>query len=103
MAGTYTEEGVKVKVKEEIKEPCLYKVIYLNDEVTTMEFVIETLMAIFNHTREAALEITEKIHTDGSAIVAVLPYEMAEQRGIEATLLARNNSFPLQIKLEPDL
>jgi ATP-dependent Clp protease adapter protein ClpS len=39
----------------------------------------------------------------GSAVVAVLPYEIAEQKGIEITVDARNEGFPLQIKLEPDL
>jgi ATP-dependent Clp protease adapter protein ClpS len=43
-----------------------------------------------------------KVHEEGSAVVAVLPYEMAEQKGIEVTLLARNNGFPLQVKIEQD-
>jgi ATP-dependent Clp protease adaptor protein ClpS len=67
-----------------------------------MEFVVETLVTIFNYTSEDAHEITVKIHQDGSAIVAVLPYEMAEQKGVEVTQLARNNGFPLAVKLEPD-
>ena len=86
----------------DIKEPPMYRVIYINDEVTTMEFVVETLVTIFNYTPESAQEITVKIHQDGSAIVAVLPYEMAEQKGVEVTQLARNNGFPLAVKLEPD-
>ena len=86
----------------DIKEPPMYRVIYINDEVTTMEFVVETLVTIFNYTPEPAQEITVKIHQDGSAIVAVLPYEMAEQKGVEVTQLARNNGFPLAVKLEPD-
>jgi ATP-dependent Clp protease adapter protein ClpS len=49
-----------------------------------------------------AEEMTMKVHTDGSAIVATLPYEMAEQKGVEVTLLARNNGFPLVVKLEPE-
>ena len=67
-----------------------------------MEFVIESLKAIFDYEHDAAEEITVKVHEDGSAIVAVLPYEMAEQKGIEVTLLARNNGFPLQVKIEQD-
>ena len=42
------------------------------------------------------------IHEIGSAVVAVLPYEIAEQKGIEVTVLARNNNYPLQVKLEPE-
>lgn len=99
---TEVKESVKVQSKTNVRPPKMFRVIYINDEVTTMEFVIESLMTIFNHDHITSIEITEKIHTDGSATVAVLPYEMAEQRGIEATMLARNNGFPLQIKLEPD-
>jgi ATP-dependent Clp protease adaptor protein ClpS len=76
-------------------------VIYINDSVTTIEFVIETLVTIFNHTPESAQEVTMKIHEEGSGTAAILPYEMAEQKGVEVTQLARNNGFPLQIKLEP--
>ena len=85
----------------DLKEPMLYKVIYINDNVTTMEFVVESLVTIFNHSPETAQEITVKIHEEGSGIAAVLPYEMAEQKGVEVTQLARSNGFPLQIKLEP--
>jgi ATP-dependent Clp protease adapter protein ClpS len=48
------------------------------------------------------MTITEDIHEAGSAVVAVLPYEIAEQKGIEVTMFARSQSYPLQIKLEPD-
>ena len=86
----------------ELKEPPMYKVIYINDNVTTMEFVIESLVTVFNHSPENAEAVTLKIHEEGSGIAATLPYEMAEQKGVEVTQLARNNGYPLQIKLEPD-
>ena len=86
----------------DLKEPAMYKVIYINDNVTTMEFVIESLVTIFNHSPESAEAVTQAIHEDGSGTAAVLPYEMAEQKGVEVTQLARNNGFPLQIKLEPE-
>lgn len=92
----------KIKINESIKEPPMYKVIYLNDNQTTMEFVIETLVEFFDYTNQTALQITEDIHIAGSAVVAVLPYEIAEQKGIEVTVHARQNDFPLQIKLEPE-
>ena len=92
----------KIKSKETVKEPSLYNVIYINDEVTTQEFVVETLMLIFNYDPQRAEDMTLKIHADGSSVVATLPYEMAEQKGVEVTLLARNNGFPLVVKLEPE-
>jgi len=92
----------KIKPKEDVIEPPRYNVIYINDEVTTQEFVVESLVIVFNYERIEAEELTMKIHMDGSAVVATLPYEMAEQKGVEVTLLARNNGFPLVVKLEPE-
>jgi ATP-dependent Clp protease adaptor protein ClpS len=102
---TKTKTVVKPRIapKTNIQEPHQYKVIYINDETTTMEFVVETLRAIFNYDEGGAIAITHRVHEEGSAVVAVLPYEMAEQKGVEVTLLARNNGFPLQVKVEPDL
>ncbi len=56
----------------------------------------------FNYTTETAEQITVDVHQTGAACVAVLPYEIAEQKGVEVTMLARAQGFPLQIKLEPE-
>jgi ATP-dependent Clp protease adaptor protein ClpS len=80
----------------------MYRVVYINDNQTTMEFVIESLIEYFNYNAETAERITVDIHEAGSAVVAVLPYELAEQKGIEVTISARSQSYPLQIKLEPE-
>lgn len=92
----------KVEVVQGLKEPPMYKVIYLNDNQTTMEFVIDTLIDFFNYGPDTALKITQDIHEVGSATVAVLPFEVAEQKGIEVTLCARAQNYPLQVKLEPE-
>ena len=99
--GTKAVTRVRPTPNLNLTEPPMYKVIYINDNVTTMEFVIETLVAIFDHTLESAQEVTLKIHEEGAGVAAILPYEMAEQKGVEVTQLARNNGFPLNIKLEP--
>lgn len=92
----------RIEPKLNIQEPPQYRVIYINDETTSMEFVIETLKIIFNYDEGAAEAITVRVHEEGSAVVAVLPYELAEQKGIEVTMLARNNGYPLQVKIEQD-
>lgn len=99
---TKTEVRPQIAPKLDLKEPSNFNVIYINDEVTTMEFVIETLKLIFNYAEESAFSLMNRIHEEGSAVVATLPYEMAEQKGIEVTLLARNNGFPLQVKIEQE-
>jgi ATP-dependent Clp protease adaptor protein ClpS len=101
LMGTKAVTRVRPTPNLNLTEPPLYRVIYINDNVTTMEFVVETLVTIFNHTSESAEAVTLKIHEEGAGTAAILPYEMAEQKGVEVTQLARNNGFPLQIKLEP--
>jgi ATP-dependent Clp protease adaptor protein ClpS len=80
----------------------MFRVVYLNDNATSMEFVVESLVEYFEYTPETAEQITIDIHEDGSACVAVLPYEIAEQKGVEITVSARAQNYPLQIKLEPE-
>jgi ATP-dependent Clp protease adaptor protein ClpS len=97
-----TETKTKIKPNLKISEPSLFKIIYVNDDITTMEFVVESLMSHFDYTSDSAIKVTENIHTSGSAVVAVLPYEIAEQKGIEVTVEARNQGYPLQIKIESE-
>ena len=97
-----SESRTKIKPIETAKEPPMFKVVYLNDNTTSMYFVIESLIEHFDYNQETAEQITVDIHETGSACVAVLPYEIAEQKGIEVTIDARSQNYPLQIKLEPE-
>lgn len=98
------QEVTKVTIKPNLKiaEPPMFKVIYMNDDHTTMEFVVRSLIEHFNYTIDTSETITQAIHDDGSAVVAILPFEIAEQKGMEVTLEARNEGFPLQVKVESD-
>lgn len=101
---TMGKEITKAKIAPNLglKEPSMYKVIYMNDDVTTVDFVVMTLIDFFDHTAETAAEMTEKIHNEGSAVVAILPYEIAEQKGVEVTHVARTKGYPLVVKLESE-
>ena len=96
------ETRTRIKPLEQVKEPPMFRVIYINDNQTTMEFVVESLMEFFDYSAETATQITVDIHETGSAVVAVLPYEIAEQKGSEVVVSARSQSYPLQVKLEPE-
>lgn len=90
------------KTKIIIEEPGHYKVIFINDEQTPMDFVIEVLQKIFKHDRMAAESLTLTIHNEGSAVVGVYSHQIAEQKGVETTIVARNNGFPLVVKIEKE-
>jgi ATP-dependent Clp protease adaptor protein ClpS len=101
---TSTKSDTRQKIKPNVgmQEPPLYRIIYMNDDVTTMEFVVTSLIEYFNYNTDTASRLTIDIHEHGSAVVAVLPYEIAEQKGIEVTLEARQQGYPLQVKVEAE-
>ena len=96
------EINTKIRPNLALKEPPLFKVIYINDDFTSMDFVVSSLIEYFNYNTDTASQITVDIHEKGNAVVAVLPFEIAEQRGIEVTLDARAQGYPLQVKVESE-
>ena len=101
---TETVEDVKLdeKISLTTEEPQKFKVIMLNDTSTPMDFVTSILCLIFKHTDETSKKIMLTIHEEGSAVVGIYTYEIAEQRALEATTLSRDNGFPLQLRLEQE-
>lgn len=97
-----TDIDVKIdeKIKITTKEPSDYNVIFLNDDSTPMEWVVELLKILFKHTTASAEALTMVIHNEGSAVVGTYKYEIAEQKAAEATTASRNHGFPLQVKME---
>jgi len=90
------------KIKVSTKKPKKYKVIFLNDDTTPMEFVISVLMEIFKHSEDTSKNITMEIHTEGAGVVGVYNHEIAEQKAVETTTIARNHGFQLEVRLEEE-
>ena len=97
-----TETTVEEKVVVSLQPPKLWKVVFLNDDQTPMDLVIDLLTEIFKHTESKAKDITLEIHETGSGLAGVYAYEIAEQRSIEATNIARANGSPLRITVEEE-
>jgi ATP-dependent Clp protease adaptor protein ClpS len=100
MAETITK--VRQSTTVTTTKPGKFKVVFYNDDTTPMDFVIAVLMKVFRHNEDNAVMLTMKVHNDGSAIAGVYTYEVAEQKGMEATNLARQNSYALVIKVEAE-
>lgn len=100
MSSTAIQVDDKVKVK--VSMPKMWKVIFVNDDTTPMDFVILLLTDVFKHSEDSANELTMQVHTSGSAVVGVYSFEIAESKAVESTTLARNSGYPLQIKIESE-
>jgi ATP-dependent Clp protease adaptor protein ClpS len=99
---TDTATKQRNKVSDKIQSPGKYKVVVCNDDVTPIEFVVSMLMLIFKHNEKSALELTLTIHNSGKATAGVYSYEIAEQKCIDATNLARASGYPLITKVEQE-
>ena len=95
-----TDIQTLTKEKVKLDEPGLYDVIFLNDNITTQEFVVRVIKKIFGKTQEQGEAIMKKIHDSGQGVVGSYVHELAEQKGIETTLLARQEGMPLQVKVK---
>lgn len=99
-----TDTEIKTVRKTEnttgVKEPEKYRVVILNDNSTPMEFVIELLKIIFHHTQEAAVQIMMQVHNNGKGTAGIYTFEVAEQKAMESTQIARTNGHPLGVSVE---
>jgi ATP-dependent Clp protease adaptor protein ClpS len=93
---------IEEKIEVSVNEPGKYKVVFLNDNSTPMDFVIQILTDIFRHSHEKAERITMDIHTEGSGIAGIYPFEIAEQKGTETITISRDHGFPLKVKVEKE-
>ena len=98
--GVATE--LEKKTKQKLQRPKLYKVLLLNDDYTTMEFVVALLTHVFHHDEASASAIMLHIHTNGVGIAGVYTYEVAETKVAMVMELAEKAEFPLQCTMEPD-
>ena len=89
-----------VMSQEELEK--LYRVTILNDNVTTFEFVIVSLVTVFQVDPARAEDIAWETHTAGSAYVATLPLEEAQDKVFRVQYAARQAGYPLEFLIEPD-
>ena len=93
-------EEVDEEVEEDLEEPPLYLVFLHNDDYTTMQFVVDVLMVVFNKSMEEATHIMLNVHKKGVGLCGVYPYEIAETKVDTVDSLARENRFPLKCSME---
>ena len=95
-----TGGAVKERTETRNREPVQYKVILLNDDYTTMEFVVRVLESVFMKSPAEAFRIMMQVHQNGQGLAGVYPFELAETKVETVSTLAREAGFPLKATLE---
>jgi ATP-dependent Clp protease adaptor protein ClpS len=95
-----TKTAHQTHVKPKTAQPKNYKVCLLNDDFTTMDFVVRVLMFYFGHDVSSAMQIMLQVHSDGKGVCGVYPYEIAETKAAQVREYAKANNFPLRCSVE---
>jgi ATP-dependent Clp protease adaptor protein ClpS len=90
------------KERQETREPSLFKVLLVNDDYTTMEFVVHVLEKIFRKSRAEATQIMLHVHKRGAGLCGIYTREVAETRVAAVHELAVKNTFPLRCRMEKE-
>ena len=90
------------KSEKKTAKPKMYKVVLLNDDFTTMEFVVSVLETIFHRSKEDAESITKSVHSTGKGIAGIYTFDVAGTKAMETMAMAKVFEFPLAAKLEQD-
>jgi len=95
-----SKEGAEIFEQQKTIEPSLYKVILLNDDYTTMDFVVKILEDVFNKSSNEAKVIMLSVHNNGSGVCGTYIRDIAETKVLTVNTLAQDNGMPLKCVME---
>lgn len=96
------QDDVWGETLDDLQEPPLYKVFLLNDDYSSMEFVVQVLMQVFNKTPEVATQIMLHVHHQGVGLCGVYTFDVAETKVATVHALAHENGYPLRCVMEQE-
>lgn len=99
---TSTGEDVAIQSTEDVEVPRKYKVLLLNDDYTTMDFVVDVLHDIFRRSEEEAIQIMLAVHENGMGVAGVYVKSIAEAKIAETHRWARDAGHPLRCTMEAE-
>ena len=95
-----TERTIAEKTRTQQREPDLFQVLLLNDDYTTMEFVVQVLESVFNRGPAEAFRIMMLVHTQGQGLCGIYPWDIAETKVSTVHALAHDSGYPLRAIIE---
>jgi len=96
------DEEIEVEERQKTATPRRYKVIFHNDDYTTMEYVVEVLRRFFHKNETEALHVMLTVHKRGRAVAGTYPRDVAETKVAQVTADARERGHPLLLTAEPE-
>jgi ATP-dependent Clp protease adaptor protein ClpS len=102
MHSTRTGEDSEVRTRQEVRSPSLYRVLLLNDDYTTMDFVVRVLETVFHKPPAEATQIMLQVHKKGMGVCGVYTRDIAETKVSMVHELARKRGFPLMCIVEEE-
>lgn len=96
------EIEIELNDEIELEEPKKYKVFLLNDDYSTMDFVIEVLVKVFRKSVDEASVIMLNIHNYGRDVCGVYTHEIASTKVAQVKTMAREKGFPLKAVMEEE-
>ena len=102
MAGQdeHTDSAIQDRSELKTQEPKLFNVILLNDDYTTMEFVLQILETLFQKSPAEAFRIMMHVHRNGRGLAGVYTWEVAETKADQVAALAAEAGYPLRATIE---
>ena len=95
-----TGSAFKEKSQDRVREPRQYNVIMLNDDFTTMEFVVRILVSVFHKDEATAETLMLMVHEKGRAVIGTYPCDIAVTKVSKALSLAKQEGFPFRMQVE---
>lgn len=106
MITTTTSDPMTVtreSVEKQLKYPSKWNVLFWNDDVTPMGFVVYVLSEVFKHGDTASFDLMMKIHNEGKAVVGSYIKSIAESKMIIAKSMAEKAGYPLEVTIEKEI
>jgi ATP-dependent Clp protease adaptor protein ClpS len=97
-----TGVATQTRKKEQLKKPPLFKVLFHNDNYTTMEFVVFVLQSVFNKSESDAMQIMLNVHRTGFGVAGVYTKDVAQTKVEKTHVLAKEAEYPLKLSIEPE-
>lgn len=98
--------GERTVIKEETRQknqrPRMFRVMLLNDDYTSMEFVVEVVIKVFHKPVPEATRIMLDVHNKGKGIVGLYPFDIAATKVMQVEVMAQEKGFPLKAEMEEE-